>query len=213
MIPLPTPKDAELVAKVGTGVLQGLQKASQPPPWPDTHVALLELYAILREWSGMAEETSRHARRLALARKDQPAADGVSVGQPGQMISNTFSGYVEGAALDSKAVLDGRVPALLKLRGSSKRRAARRGLRTILSAYCPTLLDQFEQATAARSEWVRAHRKNFDRWFDDSHTDAEVSQLLDQMEATEAALLETTEQLRTFLTTNYPLPGMDSSSP
>ncbi len=126
-------------------------------------------------------------------------------------VSNIGWGYMERVAADSEAVLNGHIPALLRLRGSRKRRAARRGLRTILSAYCPTLLNQFDQATAARAEWVRAHRKNFDRWFDQSHTDAEVSQLLDGMEATEIALLEATEQLREFLTTNYPLPGANSS--
>ncbi len=205
-LPLPGGKEAELMAKVGTGVLQGLRKASQPPPWPNTHDALLELHAILYEWCDTAEETSRYARHRALTRKDPTVGHDGVIGLTQMATSNIGSGYVEGAVLDSKAILDGRVPALLKLRGSSKRRAARRGLRAILSVYCPTLLDQFEQATAARFEWVREHRKNFDRWFDQSRTDAEVSQLLDGMEATKTALLEATAQLRDFITTNYPLP-------
>lgn len=201
------------MAKVGTGVLDGLRKASQLPAWPNARETLWELYAILDEWCDAAAATSRYARGLSRLRNDPSASQYLLDPGPTQMsASNIGLGYVEAAIFDAKAVMDGRVPALARIRASRRRRALRRGLRTILSVYCPALLDQFEEATAARAEWVQLHRKDFDRWFDDSHTDAEVTALLAQMDATRAALLDVTGQLRDFITTNYPLPGTGSNT-
>lgn len=217
-IPLPGANEAELMTKVGAGVLHELQKAGQIPAWPDTREALLELHAILHEWCETAEETSRYARRAARVRNEPSANQGAIDGSqrqmsyPSQMASNIGFGYVEGIVSDSNRVLDGPpVSPLMKLRRARKRRAARRGLKTILGVYYPELLDQFEQAAASRAEWVKKHRKDFDRWFDRSRTDAEVFQIIAEMEATKIALFKVTERLRGFITANYPLPGANSS--
>ena len=118
--------------------------------------------------------------------------------------------YIEHAALDTRNVLRGKVPPVQRLRGSSSRRAARRGLRTILAAYCPALLEQFESATASRSNWVSEYRKDFERSFGQSRTDAQVAQLMSGMKATHAALAEAERQLGEFIRASFPLPGAAS---
>jgi hypothetical protein len=97
-----------------------------------------------------------------------------------------------------------------RLRGSSSRRAARRGLRTILAAYCPALLEQFESATTSRSDWVSEHRKDFERSFGQSRTDAQVARLMSGMKATHAALAEAERDLGEFIRASFPLPGATS---
>ena len=190
------------MTQVGTSVVRGLQQASQPPPWPNTREALLELLAILDEWCRRAEETTRFAYHLARGRQ---APDARPPDQRRVRRTNLARGYGDVVRVDSQKILKGRVPPLAKLRGSSRRRAARRGLRTILVAYCPDLLEQFEAATEARLDWVGEHREDFNRWFDESHTDEEVAQLLAAMGATEAGLLDVTAKLREFITVNFPL--------
>jgi hypothetical protein len=210
MTPLPVPglTDAELVAKVGSSVVQGLRAASQPSPWPDAREALLELLAILHEWVERSEVTTQYAEILASRRRA-----GVIVNDPGRLdwgATNVGRRYVEHAARDTRNVLQGNVAPVQRLRGSSSRRAARRGLRTILAAYCPALLEQFESATTSRSSWVNEYRKDFERSFDQSRTDAQVAQLMSGMKATHAALAEAERQLGDFIRANFPLPGASS---
>lgn len=210
MTPLPVPglTEAELVAKVGNSVLQGLRAASRPSPWPDAREALLELHAILHEWVQRSEETTQYAENLASRRRT-----GVIVSDRDRLArgaTNVGPMYVEHAALDTRNVFQGKVPPVQRLRSSSSRRAARRGLRTILAAYCPKLLDQFESATTSRSNWVSAHRKDFEYSFGQSRTDAQVAQLMSSMKATHAALAQAEQQLGEFIRANFPLPGATS---
>ena len=211
MTPLPVPglTEAELVAKVGSSVVQGLRAASQPSLWPDAREALLELHAILHEWVERSEATTRYAEILA-SRRRTGAIVSDPVNQARGAATNVGPMYVEHAALDTRNVLQGKVPPVQRLRGSSSRRAARRGLRTILAAYCPALLEQFESATASRSNWVSEHRKDFERSFGQSRTDAQVAQLMSSMKATHAALAEAERQLAEFIRASFPLPGATS---
>lgn len=207
MTPLPVPglTDAELVAKVGSSVVQGLRAASQPSPWPDAREALLELHAILHEWVERSEATTQYAETLASRRRTGVIVSD-SVNRAGA-VTNVGRMYVEHAALDARNVLQGTVAPVQRLRGSSSRRAARRGLRTILAAYCPALLEQFESATTSRSNWVSEYRKDFERSFGQSRTDAQVARLMSGMKATHAALAEAERQLGEFIRASFPLPG------
>ena len=225
-LPVPGADEVNLVAKVGSSVVHGLSQPSQPPPWPNTRDALLELLAILDEWSHRAKETTRYAERLArmrrnaemLARKrknlpasapaDAPLIEGNRISGISGSFDNAMNiqaGYMGIVQADIQKTLTGQVPPFAKLRRSSKRRAARRGLRTVLVAYCPDLLEQFDAATAARSDWVGKYHEDFDRWFGESHTEEEVNQLLKEMTRTQTILLEVTADLRAFITTNFPL--------
>jgi hypothetical protein len=210
--PVPGLTEAELVAKVGSSVVQGLRAASQPSLWPDAREALLELHAILHEWVERSEATTRYAETLASRRRTGViVSDSVNrAGAGAGAGTNVGPMYVEHAALDTRNVLQGKVPPVQRLRGSSSRRAARRGLRTILAAYCPALLEQFESATASRSNWVSEHRKDFERSFGQSRTDAQVAQLMSSMKATHAALAEAERQLAEFIRASFPLPGATS---
>jgi hypothetical protein len=210
VLPVPGLTEAELVAKVGNSVVQGLRAASQPSPWPDAREALLELHAILHEWVERSEATTRYAETLASRRRTGVVvSDSVNWAGAGAG-TNVGPMYVEHAALDTRNVLRGKVPPVQRLRGSSSRRAARRGLRTILAAYCPALLEQFESATASRSNWVSEYRKDFERSFGQSRTDAQVAQLMSGMKATHAALAEAERQLGEFIRASFPLPGAAS---
>jgi hypothetical protein len=205
-LPVPGADEVNLVAQVGTSVVRGLSQPSQPAPWPNTRDALLELLAILDDWHGRAKETTSYARYLAHIRSN-PSASRITFEESrswttANVISGGFAGAVQA---DIQHTLLGTVPPLAKLRRSRKRRAARRGLRTILVAYCPDLLEQFDEATAARLDWVKKHDKEFEHWFDESHTDEEVAQLLAEMEGTQARLFELVVDLRKFITLNFPL--------
>lgn len=200
-LPFPGGGEVDLVTKVGTSLVSGLRKASQLPSWPNTRDSLLELLAILDEWNYRAVQTSRYADYLAQARREE--MEGAVTSK--EFWSTTNLPFMAIANNDSHRILVGRAPFLAKLRQSSKRRAARRGLRTVLLAYCPDLLEEFESASTARSNWVRKYRTNFDRWFIESRTDDEVTQLLAEMRKTKDDLLRATTQLREFITANFPL--------
>jgi len=212
-IPLPSADEVDLVAKAGTSVVQGLRKAQQPPPWPNTRDALLELFAVLYEWNRRAEWTTRYAEALAReARRPKSkhpviTAQGSEVSAFISIVPRTNVRVWHPLEADSRRLLTGAIPPLARLRGPSRRKAARHGLRTILAAYCPDLLEQFEAATGARSDWMRQYGKDFERWFDSSRTNEEVDALLAGLAATQRGLHETTVKLRQFITTNYPLAG------
>jgi hypothetical protein len=205
-LPVPGVDEVNLVAKVGTSVVRGLSQPSQPAPWPNTRDALLELLVILDEWHGRARETTEYAGHLALIRSD-PSAPRMTIKESrwyanANVADPMFLGAVQA---DIRHALLGQIPPLARLRRSKKRRAARRGLRTILVAYCPDPLEQFDEATAARLDWVKKHDKEFERWFDESHTDEEVAQLLAAMESTEQRLFVLVLNLTKFITLNFPL--------
>jgi hypothetical protein len=202
--PVPGADEVNLVAKVGTSVVRGLSQPSQPPPWPNTRDALLELLAILDEWSRRAAETTNYATFLYVTQIRDPSTARLRF-KEAQRYTNVASGFASIAQADIRHSLMGQVPPLAKLRRSKKRRAARRGLRTILLAYCPDLLKQFDEATAARFDWVAKHSEGFERWFDGSHTKEEVTQLLAEMNDTQTRLLEVVASLRSFITLNFPL--------
>jgi len=213
-IPLPGADEVNLVAKAGTSVVQGLRKAQQPPPWPDTRDALLELFAVLYEWNSRAEWTTRYAEELARQRR-RPKHQLITPGS-GVTISiahRTNARVWRPLEADSRKLLTGTIPPLARLRGSSRRKAARRGLRTILAAYCPDLLEQFEAATTARSDWMRQYGRDFERWFDRSRTNEEVDALLVGLATTQRGLHEATVGLRQFITTNYPLAAAAPQTP
>lgn len=205
LVPLPGATDAELVVKVGNSVIQGLRAASQPPAWPDTREALLDLHAILREWLERSTATTRYAEAVIRERRSatytRVSSTPVDAGS-----TNVGVAFVRENTRDTRRVLQGKIPPLGRLRGSTRRRASRRGLRTILAAYCPALLEQFESATTARLNWVIAYREDFDRWFVD-RTDAQIAELMSSMGSTHAALAEAEQQLGEFIRTNFPLPG------
>jgi hypothetical protein len=187
-IPLPSPDEVDVAAKAGRSVVRGLRKAQQPPPWPNTHDALLELFAVLNEWNRRAQWTSRYAEELAREAR-WPKHRQLSTAQDSwlsTLIAPRTNVHVwQPHEADSQKLLTGTIPPLAKLDGPSRSRAARRGLRTILAAYCPDLLEQFEVATAARSNWMRQYGEDFERWFDSSRTNEEVDTLLAELTATQ----------------------------
>ena len=210
LVPLPGATEAELVAKVGNSVIQGLRAASQPSAWPNTREALLELHAILHEWVERSAATPRYAEAVINERQSAPSGWATS-GTTNIGSTNLGQAFIRENARDTRDILQGKVPPLQRLRGSNRRRASRRGLRTILAAYCPALLEQFESATTARLNWVIEYRGDFDRWFVD-RTDAQVAELMSSMEATHAALAEAEQQLGEFIRANFPLPGATPGS-
>jgi hypothetical protein len=207
--------EADLVTKAVANVVQGLKKSQQVPPWPDTRESLLELYAILDEWYVRAEATTTYARHLSSLRAasktvayDERYSAGSNVGPIGRPIrvgnTNIGRSYISAVERDTEKVLRGSPPLISRISPTTKRRAIRRSLRTILLTYCPELLGQFEQAAAARTDWVKEHKNEFHKWFDESRTDQEVAATLAEMTATQEALRQAKEQLRDFITANFP---------
>jgi hypothetical protein len=205
LLPIPGANEINLATKVGTSVVTGLRKANQPLAWPNTRDALLELLAILEEWDNRARRMTQYANQLARNRQSSTANSAGGGPETREFWESTNRSYAEIAQTDGRFILNGRIPYLAKLRASSRRKAVRRGLRTILLAYCPDLLQQFELATTARVNWVREHRNDFDHWFDESHSDDEIAQLLIEMNSTQRDIHKVTTQIREFITTNFPL--------
>lgn len=211
VVPVPGASELKVVADVGRSVVQGLSTPSQPSPWPNARDDLLELLAILDDWYSGAEATTRYAEQLAKKRSPPvvtPTVGGYSVSN-GAIYSdsnpNFAPGYLASVSGDIRRVLSGRISPLGRLRSSTRRRASRRGLRTVLLTYSPSLLEQFDAATAARKDWVERHNKDFDRWFDETHTDKEVKKLLTDMIRTQISLLRVMDSLRKFIQENFPL--------
>lgn len=204
MLPIPGVNEANLVAKVSTDVIRGIRQANQPPPWPNTQSALLELLAILDEWHRRAMITALyadHLSRMSRASEAGPSSEGSTLYRR----SNIRGAYVHEMARDSSNVLEGSIPLLWRLSRRRRRRAVRHGLRPILLAYCPNLLEQFEQATAARVNWVEEYGKGLDHWFDGSRTDEQITELAGQMNDTQLGLRDALTQLQKFITDNFPI--------
>jgi hypothetical protein len=214
LVPFPGANEASVVAKVGSGVVSGLRQAGQLPPWPDTRESLLELLAVLEEWADRAEVTTNYAAELSRSRTDtETDRRGISsTYSPGSNVGGTNIGraYINSVQRDARSILYGHVPLLARLNPPQKRKAMRRGLRTILAAYCPDLLKQFEKAMSDRVDWVDQHRREFDRWFDGTRTDEEIAIFMVDMNATRLALREAVVQLRDFIVTNFPLTSAPS---
>lgn len=203
--PFPGVNEADLVSKAAASVVQGLKKSNQVPPWPDIRESLLELHSILDEWYNRAEATTLYAKQLARLRTDPQATRGrISHGG-----TNVGGYYISTVKRDTKKVLYGSPSIPSRLSPSRKRKVMRRGLRTILATYCPELLLQFEEAVNARIDWVNEHKKEFDQWFAESHTNEQVTAVLAEMTSTQVALGQAKEQLRGFIAANFPLsPGL-----
>jgi hypothetical protein len=212
-LPFPGANEADLAAKVGASVARGLRRAGQPPPWPDTRESLLELLAVLQEWQERAEMTTLYAEYL-VGLRDRPApAPGRSFGPDDDIVlvdgsgTNTGLSYIRGVQRDARGLLNGAVPFAARLSRRRTRQARRRGLRTVLMAYCPDLLGQFEQAMQDRVDWVNGHREEFDQWFGELRSDEQVASTLDSMRATERGLRAAAGELREFIVANFPLTG------
>ena len=212
-LPFPGANEADLAAKVGASVARGLRQAGQPPPWPDTRESLLELLAVLQEWQERAEATTLYAEHLARLRNRPAGTPGRSFGPDDHIVlvdgasTNTGRGYIRGVQRDARGLLNGAVPVTARLSPRRARQARRRGLRTVLTAYCPELLDQFGQAMQDRADWINEHRKEFDQWFGELRTDEQVASTLASMRATERGLRAAVRDLRAFIAANFPLTG------
>jgi|Tabmets5t2r1_1033131.scaffolds.fasta_scaffold11297_1 hypothetical protein len=218
---LPGASEAATIAKVGGSVLQGLQKANKPLPWPDTREALLELYAILDDWCMRASKTTAYVEKRLLDRKrdrlakekdshhdpaERPDYSGPDKGQTvfgGGNIIQT-SDYSITMMRDIGEIIDPKAPLLKRWQASSRRKAARQSLRTILSAYSPELLRQFELAVQARANWIQEYERAFDRWFD-YHTEEDGAQVVSEMHTTLSGLTNSRDKLRDFIIANFPL--------
>src|SRR6266702_4471689 len=130
LVPIPGVNEANLAAKIGTSVVHGLRQASQPPPWPNIYSSLLELLAILEQWNHRADITALYAEALSRVRQYPGADSPYASYEYGE--GNISRTYVHEITSDSRRVLYGRTSPLFWWSGHRRRRAARRGLRTIL---------------------------------------------------------------------------------
>src|ERR1022692_1960716 len=110
MTPLPFPgaNEANLVAKVGASVVNGLRHASQPTPWPNTREALLELLVILSEWNERARATAFYADDLwRFRRNEDPNQHPARPSAEAFKSSNAQRYYLHVVMRDSQKVLAG----------------------------------------------------------------------------------------------------------
>jgi hypothetical protein len=205
--PLPGMNEADLIAKVGAAVVRGMRQGSQLPSWPNTRESLLELLSVLDDWCMRADQTAEYARALAHQRLNNVAHPDeyekiMSYFGP---ISNVSRGYITVVQRDTRDLMYGPIPPLSRFSSRRKRKAARRGLRTILLAYCPDVLLQFEKAMSDRVDWVIEHRDDFNNCFNDMQNTEEVLETLKYMRATQASLLDAALRLREFIVECFPL--------
>jgi hypothetical protein len=212
-LPFPGANEADLATKVGASVARGLRQAAQPPTWPDTRESLLELLAVLQEWQERAELTTLYAEHLVRSRNGLAGAPERSFRPDDRIVivdgagTNTGRSYIRGVQRDASGLLNGAVPFTARLSSRRTRQARRRGLRTVLTAYCPDLLGQFEHAMQDRVDWINEHRKEFDQWFGELRTDEQVASTLASMRATERGLRDAVWELREFIVANFPITG------
>jgi hypothetical protein len=211
-----TGAEVATVAKVGSSVTQGIKTAlnQQPSKWPNLHEALMELYVILDDWCGAAEESNRAAHRSLEARTNLVPPPIIGKGAVMNTIGPahlrafgiTFGGYVERATGDIKDVLNPSTPWYTRWRRSENRVAARRTLRSMLRIYCAELLDAFEAAAANRANWVVEHRRKFKDTLEDPTTDLHALQaMVDQMDETLGSLQSVRNNLYQLIHENFPL--------
>ncbi|MFC4084930.1 hypothetical protein [Amycolatopsis samaneae] len=160
----------------------------------------------------MADGTSKYAEILSHTPKELATKERLSFHLYDKRSNIGDRRYVDRAIRDSNDLLDGHVPFTQKLHRPRKRRALRRGLRTILGVYCPDLLKLFEQATTERVNWVKEYREHFEKWYEVPHEFEEPFEIRGKMDETRTALFDVTEQLREFIITNFPLRDGDIST-
>ncbi|RKN44007.1 hypothetical protein [Streptomyces hoynatensis] len=189
-----TGPEAGAVARAGSSVLAGVARgAAGRPAWPHMHEALLELHEILREWCVAARQTWEAVEAVR--------AGGCPEGAPSQ----TDGRYVPLPMSDIEGLLSPAPPVAQRWSRSRRRQAARRTLRSMMHVYCPELLQDFEQATQARAEWMAAHRARLRRLVAGGAAGSELDRLAEEAAGTLRALDRVRADLGRFLRERFPL--------
>jgi hypothetical protein len=206
-----TGAEAGAAVKASAGIVSSLQKGiTADEKWPSVHEALMELYAILDDWCEAAANANEVAELQLEARlngmeyeswKDQRFSAS-NVAPPGILGLND---YIKQNSRDITSILSPNPPWVRRWRASKRRAAGRRTLETILNIYEPELLSAFKKAVDDRSEWVKAHRTEFDRGCKSDKTSEELASQLEVMENTLQALVQTRESLLSLIRAKYPL--------
>lgn len=132
------------------------------------HEALLELHEILSDWCEAARRTGQALERLRSQHLTRVTVEEMWATNAGPKRWKVLGiplkpGYIELAQQDIDAVMSPVVPLTQRWSVTKRRQAARRTLRSLMRIYCANLLDGFEAAVEARSNWVTGHRDEIDR--------------------------------------------------
>ncbi|MER7588287.1 hypothetical protein ABTW72_12180 [Micromonospora sp. NPDC127501] len=115
------------------------------------HESLLALFAVLNEWCVSAAATQKFLNDERERRAKQASNrywQIVESGAPMNVGPPVLYGYTD----DIKALLTPKPQLTRRWSKAERRRAARRGLGTLLSAYFPEFYVQFSEATTGRAE-------------------------------------------------------------
>ncbi len=120
------------------------------------------------------------------------------------MATNVYGpSFVGGVVGDIDGLMSPKARLMARWRGSERRVAARRGLRTLLSVYFPDLLVEFEEAIDARADFVSRHSDL--PGVIGRMTNAELADVQQEARATQSALVSVTDRLADLVVELFPV--------
>ncbi|MEU6105250.1 hypothetical protein [Streptomyces flaveolus] len=210
---MPIGPEVTVLTRAAGSVLRGVsERAVGSPSWPNLHESLLELHEVINAWCEAAERANQALQQIGTnAQTRREMKMGASVGNGAGRPYTVFTlklgrSYVEIAHREINSIMQPAAPLTQRWSADKRRQAARRSLRSLMSVYCAELLEDFDSAVEARTEWVGKYRA----FVDHALANAEVSpdrlhSLKAETEETTAALATVRDQLRELIKEQYPM--------
>ncbi|MFF4963325.1 hypothetical protein [Streptomyces sp. NPDC001222] len=206
-----TGPEATIVTRASGAVVRGVkEQVTASPSWPSLHAGLMELAAILNDWITAAHEAEQLIRRKLegepLPQRRTGLLRAFKLGELHIDGRASNVGRVEELTTQVKEQLTPKVSLVKYLTPEQRRKAARRTLRNVMLVYCPELLDDFEEATNRRREWIEANRSALLEGLDSESADADALRTwAEEAQTTRQGLLGVRSELVRLVRENYPM--------
>lgn len=208
------------LTQAASSVVRGVSAhTAGSPTWPNVHEALVELHEIVSDWhaaaQAMDEALATMRPNAKVTRRERRHRAGVgNGGGRGSYIAYYLKiqpGYIELAQREIEAVMQPAAPLAQRWSSSKRRQAGRRSLRSLMSIYCETLLDDFDRAVEARVEWVGEYRRFLDAALDHDVSEQELGNLRNIARDTADKLENVRLQLRDLIKDQFPLRTLNTA--
>ncbi|WP_406690528.1 hypothetical protein REH65_32310 [Saccharopolyspora sp. ID03-671] len=195
-----------VIGKVGLGAARAVlaESSKSPLSWPETFESLLELHSIVYEWCERAANANDYIKAKV---NDEALTADLRIREMFSRV-NLSGPYVEEAYDDIREVLHPKTPLLYRWQKSSRRRAARRSLRSVLQVYFPEFLRRFEDAIESRYDFATGPAREFDRLFSSPWSESQITEIVAEMASSEKDLFRAWHQLDRIITEFYFFSGL-----
>ena len=182
--------DIVTVQKIGSSLFAAYKAATSLPERVDRRDGLYELHEILSDWTRLASNSVVKLKSAA---------------GPSSFASADWNGpgVLDDVSAEISEIWTPPPSIFTRWQTSARRKAARRGLRTVLAVHAPDLVSEFDEVTAARLRTMETYSETLMHQDPSSMDPADRARMVDEIESTALALAELTEHLRELIVQHY----------